>query len=561
MAYRISLHGALTGAAVLALAVGACGDNSLVVANENAPDVRRVFASPAGVEAVVSKAFQQMHQGQYGTSDNLWSQSTTMAFESSSNLGNFGMGTRGQIPRNPIDNSRGNSVEIGNFRDFDHLSRNARITANAITALNTFKDEGTSFPSAARHARAKSFAFFAMGFAHGNLALFYDSAALITTDLVGEDVAPMAGYTEVVELALAYLDSALAIAASPEATQGADGWPIPASWMGSTGAAVSNARWQQIVRSYKARFRAGVARTPAERDDVDWTEVIDDATAGIQSDLVVDLDPNGTGWSNAFMVQAAVSAGWHQMTPFIIGMADTAGAYDAWLATALMQRAPFLIRTPDMRFPSGDTRALQQAKTAAPSPGLPIYTAFPYFRNRPTGQDTPSEPWGTSYYDNFRFFAIRATPGNQAPFAIMTRAEIDMLAAEGYLRSGDISAATALIDRYRVPAGLPAVTGLTSIDDPVPGGNACVPHVPEPPNFTTTACGDLFEAMKWEKRIETAFTGYAQWFIDSRGWGDLAEGTALQWPVPYQEMDARGTQFYNSAAIPDNRAARGTYGF
>jgi hypothetical protein len=544
-----------------ALLVG-CSESSLVVANENTPDVDRVFATPPGVEAVISKVFQQMHQGQYGTSDDLWTQSTTMAFESSSNLGNFGMGTRGQIPRNPIANTPGNPVEIGNFRDFDHLSRNTRIgAANAIKALNAFKAVGGSFSSPARHARAKSFAFFALGFGHGNVALFYDSGSVITPNLEGQEIPPLSSYGEVMEAALGFLDSAMAIANSADASTGADGWPIPGAWMGSTAAGgISLARWNQIIRSYKARFRAGVARTPAEREDVDWTEVVADAAAGIQSDIVVNLDPNGTGWSNAWMVQAAVPGAWHQMTPMIIGMADTSGAYDAWLATALMQRAPFLIKTPDKRFPSGEDRAAQQAQRLDPSAGYPVYTSFPYFRNRRSG-DTPSEPWGTSYYDNFRFFAIRATPGNLAPFAIMTRAEVDMLAAEGHLRLGAIPAAAVLIDRYRTPAGLAPVAGMTSLTAPVPGGNACVPRVPQPPNFTSTACGTIFEAMKWEKRIETAFTGYAQWYLDSRGWGDLAEKTALQWPVPYQEMDARGQDFYNSDEIPNNAAPRGTYGF
>ena len=65
------------------------------------------------------------------------------------------------------------------------------------------------------------------------------------------------------------------------------------------------------------------------------------------------------------------------------------------------------------------------------------------------------------------------------------------------------------------------------------------------------------EAMKWEKRIETIFSGYVQWFIDARGWGDLAEGTTTMWPVPFQEMDARGKPFYNALW----QAAPGTYGF
>ena len=75
-------------------------------------------------------------------------------------------------------------------------------------------------------------------------------------------------------------------------------------------------------------------------------------------------------------------------------------------------------------------------------------------------------------------------------------------------------------------------------------------------------CGTLFEAMKWEKRIETIFSGYAQWYHDSRGWGDLAVGTVTMWPVPYQEMDARTQPFYNSKTGDAQwQAASNTYGF
>jgi len=68
--------------------------------------------------------------------------------------------------------------------------------------------------------------------------------------------------------------------------------------------------------------------------------------------------------------------------------------------------------------------------------------------------------------------------------------------------------------------------------------------------------------MKYEKRMETAFAGYMQWFNDSRGWGDLVEGTALQWPVPNVEMDARVQPFYNLGGLGGpSSAAKGTYGF
>src|SRR5581483_4474056 len=119
--------------------------------------------------------------------------------------------------------------------------------------------------------------------------------------------------------------------------------------------------------------------------------------------------------------------------------------------------------------------------------------------------------------------------------------ELDLLAAEGYIRQGQIAQAAALIDKTRTTrGGLPALSGaVTSINDPVPGGQGCVPRVPQPPTFTSTACGNIMAAMKWEKRMETAFTGYGMWYFDSRGWGDLPEGTAMHFPVPYQEGETR----------------------
>ena len=112
-----------------------------------------------------------------------------------------------------------------------------------------------------------------------------------------------------------------------------------------------------------------------------------------------------------------------------------------------------------------------------------------------------------------------------------------------------------MVNQFRVRAGLPAVFSFNATS-PVPGNSGCVPQVPVPP-FTTTACGNLFEAMKWEKRLETAFTGYAQWFIDARGWGDLVSSTPLEWPVPYQELVARQHPIYTTNRV----AGVGTYGF
>ena len=67
--------------------------------------------------------------------------------------------------------------------------------------------------------------------------------------------------------------------------------------------------------------------------------------------------------------------------------------------------------------------------------------------------------------------------------------------------------------------------------------------------------------MKWEKRMETVYTGYAQWFFDGRGWGDLVQGTAFEFPVPYPELAARSRPYYGLGGGLGSSAARGTYGF
>ena len=553
MSYRTSVR-ALAGALAVSTMLIACVENPLDVKNQNNPDVEQVYKSIVNAETQSSQLWKNMYNGQYNSSDDIWTQSLSMSFESHSQLGNFGMGTRAAIPRNPIDNSIGNNVATGNFRDFDFLSRGARTATNTIAALNGFPAINITLGSPARDARAKSYAYFSLGYALGYLSLLYDSAVIVTPSQGPIEVPPFADYKAVNAAALQALDSALAIANSAAATTGTGGWPIPTDWM-STANTIDLPSWVKLLRSYKAKFRAGVARTPAERAAVNWTTVIADATNGITADFINSANTT-TGWGSGPITQLRVSSGWSQMTPFILGMADSTGAYDTWLATPLQSRSPFLLRTADKRFPSGDTRAAQQLVTGTSKSG-PASTSILYFRNRPTGEDTPAEPWGTWYYDNWRFWAIGAGGGN-GPFVVFALAENDMLAAEGHLRAGNVAAATPLIDKTRVRAGLLPLSGVvTTLTQPVPGGASCVPRVPQGPNFTTTACGNVFEAMKWEKRIETSFTGYAQWFLDSRGWGDLVQGTALHWPVPYQELYARLLPSYTTKEV----AVKGTYGF
>jgi SusD/RagB-like outer membrane lipoprotein len=533
---------------LVTLVAGACSD-ALTAKNTNNPDVIRVFQQPASIEQTLGTGYQQCRNTEKGS--DMTAQMATMAFESYSQLGNFNMGLRGAIPRSPILNNKSASQSLnGNFSGW---SRQGRLQANALKQLDALrKANGVALSTAAADLRARAMGFFNIGCNLGYLALAFDSAGIVDHIMESDFVPELSGYQDVMAAAIANLDSSVAMA-STAGSDGSGGFPTVAGWF--SGTVLSKDRFLQLVRSYRARFRAGVARTPAERQAVNWAAVAADAEAGLTADLTVTVGAT-SGWSSG--VQSSTfyqDATWSQITPFIFGFADVSGGYDAWLATGLISRnGDFLFITPDLRYPQGSTEAAQEA--ASPDPGS--YTTFPYLKNR-TGAGSPGDPWGTSRYEHHRLKYIRNNSGT-GPYPEFLKAEVDLLAAEAYLRLGDIPKALAKINISRQKAGLPALTG-TSINDVAPGGASCVPRVPSPPNYTTTSCGNLLEAMKHEKRMELAYNYMGAWFFDARGWGDLVKDTPLMYPVPVQELDARLKGYYNLGGGGPASAALGTYRF
>lgn len=528
-----------------------CGD-TLGVTNENNPDAARALARPSDVEALIGSSLNTVWRAMNGQNDNVDNQMRVFSFENSSSLANFGFGTRIGLPRAPIDNSKGNPVLVGNFWDYAQDAKGARSAALGLAQLNK---TGFTLGSPAADTRARAFAFFVMGLGNGNMALVYDSGAVVN-EFNGNDIPypPLLGHDSLMKLALIQLDSAQVNA---EKMTNA----LVATWI--PGNPLSSAQFVRVIRSYKARFRAEVARTPAERTAVDWTKVRDDAVAGITADISIDLDPSKS-WDYNWYVQHFLFDAWTQQSPLYAGMADSvrpandpAGpGYDAWLATPLNSRFSFLIKSADQRFPPGDTRAAQQAASTVGTVQTPSRSNL-YFRNR-TSPDPPGLPFTVSQYDWFRMQALYAA-NRIGKFPMLQKVEVDLLAAEAFYRLGDLASAATRINITRVANGkLPALPATMTATDPVPGGTACVPRVPDPAtNYTSAKCGTLFEALKWEKRLELAFMQYGAWYFDSRGWGDLAKGTALEWPVPYQEMDTRSLPLYNSTTA----AAQSTYGY
>jgi hypothetical protein len=564
--------------------LGACED-ALVVDNPNQGDTDKVISTPADAEALISTYYKRWYSGVYGSTGSMEGRLNVWSFLNFSSLANNCQNTSYPFGNSNVTNTPGNPCGGEHSRLYFILGEVDRVASSLLGQM----DNGLTMGSVARDARARAFAEFLRGMSLGYLALMQDSAAIITAATPAQDPGALVGYVEVMDSAYAALQRSIDIAnlATSSAT---DGFPLPTAWLPS-GTSMTAAEFVKLMRSYRARFRANVVRTPAEANSIDWSLVIADAAAGITADheVVTGTATGGTA-SYSWRQQYNDFSTWHQMTPFIIGMADNSGSYANWIGQPLGDRGAgntgFFMTTPDLRFPQGATRNAQIADLDVATCEAAATKCKRYFRNRPAGSDQfGGVGWGWSNYDfvRYRSWHVRGDAGTArvGKTPIMLLAEMDLLRAEGLMKQAapDYAGAIALINKTRTAgmAGNPSVaTGgglpaLTSLDPNagVPGGADCVPKVPQGPAFTTIACGNMFEALKWEKRVETGYTHYLSWYLDGRRWGDLAEGTPLFLPVPYQDWQARdkpSNLIYHTGVgvgVAPNSAAvgKGNYGW
>jgi hypothetical protein len=263
-------------AVTLVGAVAGCSDAMLGVENPNNPDRGRVLAKPTDVEALAASQFQQVISATFGSIAGVETGMMTASFMSASTLANNGLGPRSGIPRQPIDNNRGNAYQTENYRDFRINTAVARTSADILLRAKSadFKLPG----GAGDLQRLLAWTHFTYGVSLGYIALVYDSAGVPRPG--DEETPPLEGYKEVMAFALQQLDSALAYANK-------SGTPaLPTAWLnGIGGPSVPVADFIKVSRSFAARLRAGVARNPTERAAVDWAKVIADANAGITADF------------------------------------------------------------------------------------------------------------------------------------------------------------------------------------------------------------------------------------------------------------------------------------
>lgn len=532
-------------AAVSAAIIGAvaCNDTELAVVNPNSGESDRVLGTPNDAEALLGTYFKRWYTGVYGSTGEMQGMADIMSLMNYSSLANNCLNARTPFSGAANTNTPGNTCAGEQSRLYFFTAEVNRV---ASTILSKIKSGDLNLGSQARENRDKAFAEFLRGISIGYAAMMHDSLSVITDEQSLADKGVLIGYKDAADSAYAALERAIVLA-NTSAT-GAQGFPLPPEWVPSP-MSFTAPNFVRMVRSYRARIRANMARTPAERAAVNWTAVIADAQNGFQEDHFINTS-SVVGPTNGWRSNYLAFTTWHQMPPFFIGMADVSGSYAAWIAQPLGDRGAggtsFFMATPDLRFPQGATRAAQNSDFAINQCSKVGEVCKRYFVNRPAGNDvTSGAGFGWSQYDHVRSYNWRiagdGTGIRNGPLLMMPLAELDLLQAEGMFRAGNFAGAAAKVNVTRVAnGGLPAITAFDATSA-VPGGATnCVPKVPVAP-FTVVACGNLWEALKYEKRIETAYTHYAPWYLDGRGWGDLPKDTPLYWAVPYQDLQARDT--------------------
>jgi hypothetical protein len=517
----------------LALLAGALGCD-LEVTNVNNPDRTTVVESSQDVLALISNGLLQWFNRSGSTSPGV--ALSVMADEFSTGFADFGGQDLSKEPREAINNGvPPNNAPPHHVTWPDYYANIAGLNT-ALQAISKYNLELASSGGADITVESHAFAKMAQGLNHGYVALMFDQG-YVYSESVDTDTLRFSGgnqgvqnllrsYTEVMDTALAELNAALNLAGSKTFTLPS----VPNQWF--LGIARTNTEMEAIIHTYMARLMAYNARNPAERQAVDWNAVIQHIDAGIKSDFFVTGTPGvvqSLFKNRAARLRTTTPGDFMRVDMRIVGPADQGPGFQAWWATPWANRNPFrMTNVQDRRIDgyTGTRPATCQPNNAATSCGLYMghHNTTIFAIDRGLGQ--------RSFYFFHRYGF--GTSYQLGPIPIVNVAEMDLLKAEALIRLGRAADAIPLINKYRVTNG-----ELPPVDiDGVPGtAPDCTPRK------LSGACGSLWDALWYEKRIETMGLEGGPAFYDARGWGFLVQGTPIHFPVP--QRDAQLLQIQN----------------
>lgn len=396
--------------------------------------------------------------------------------------GNFGMRDISSEPRVAYNNTPAypNRVPVENY--YIRLYSYLSQANDALLAISNDVDTVVEEPE-----RAKAVAYYTQAYCLGHVGMFFDKGFVVTenTDL-SVDV-PMVTYDVIIDSALRIVDKAIAICESSE-------FEIPTDWL-PTNETYTEVEMGALANTLAARLLTYRSRNATQNAANDWDRIAAYAAKGIEIDYAPIMNDNN--WYDYYRWYA-IRAGWGRVDMRVINMMDP--AMDPWFP------------------PSGDIADLPNNGLATSNDDR-LLSDFEYMDKQDFLEERGIYHYTTyryKRYDNYRDTRIGALP------CILVW-ENDMILAEALVRksSPDLAGAAAILND---PAGPRKDRG----------GLADVP-------VDQTA---ILAAIYYEKTIECMLTTEVTEFYDMRRRDMLQEGTPLHLPIPAQQLQVMGLDFY-----------------
>lgn len=528
-------------ALTLALSLSACQD--LNVVNENSPDRKRALDDAANVESILALStwlrwYSPMHSlanvanpfpliaGEMDNSSKvlsvLWSQDPPIPYN------NDELAPQVWMPRHGYDEW---SECIGNSND-------ALAQVDEGTILKTI-DPGDD--AVADHTdRGWAWGKMWQGICIGYLANQFDRFPLATEEN------PLPVRWE--ELAAWEKDALTNPNQAENLVQGIDAiekailrmetgaqWLTPDGWVNQK--RYNNQQMIEFAHTMIARILIYNARNPTERAEVDWDAVLYHTERGLTYDWGPVLE-SGVITDPSYLARLNnTGSGSFRADYQLIGPADQSGGYQEWMRIEPRENADrFLITTPDRRI-TGDTPDSNGA----------------YFRYV-TASGSYNTTYGLqhrSWYGWWRRLNYQGTNHLAGEFVLASADENRLYRAEALLRKDRVAEAVPLINVTRTrgqsvgttvwETNLPPLDPVTGAVPEVDG--ACVPR------RVSGACGDVWDALMYERDIELTGIEPVRSWMDRRGFGQLRDGVWNELPIPARYLVSLGVPVYTFGGI------------
>jgi hypothetical protein len=532
---------------------GGSGCLELDVTNTQQPDRDRALAQPKDVESLIGGAFN-IHFRAMADRWEIMPVWLNIGPEATSTLPWWATVQVTAEPREPFNNASTVPDFTGPrsprilWADMNEIASNVHDGLRSIAAGTRFM-EGTQDQTPRAHAFAK----FMQGVAWGTLAMLYDQVYIIpeteplSTDFTRQVLESLTPYAQARDRALQSFDAAIALGQQHNFTY--PDFPTSRLWFG-TMTPVTSQEFVRLANTMAARFLVLNARTPAERQQVDWQRVLQYTANGLTTDFDAAL---GAGFRNSSLMWGVQTgtpgfSSPHRLGYRLIGPADISGQYQAWINAPVADRRRFDIVTPDRRITGVNPDGSPNPRAAG---------AYTRYRATDTGFNPADGLYRFSAYQWARNAYRFSLPDGNYTIGAVTMVYADenrLLRAEALLRTGNPAAAAELINvtrtrPQRVPGatgplpgglfpGLPPVTA-----DGVPVSPTCVPRTDD------GRCGDLLVALRYERMLELVYSDFVRGYADARGFGMLPAGTWLHQPIPGNELELLGLPEYTFGGV------------